>query len=315
MYFQKTVGNSFKLSGIGLHSGSYARVIVSPAPANTGIVFLPPDNNEKNEKNNEETGIKAHFNNLLNTSNAITIGNKGFNIKTIEHFMAVFYIFGITNVFVKVEGNEIPILDGSSREIVKAIEKAGIQAQNAFRDIVYIPYPVWIEENGSYLIVLPNDHFKITYTIDFTSKSEAVGTQTAHYVITKESFKRSIAPARTFGFVEDIELMQNNKLALGGSLDNALHFTKDGLRNDHLRFDNECVRHKMLDLIGDLSLIGYKMAGHFIAYKSGHSLDMMFVKKIDRVIKRNRGSRTISREIVKRNELKFNRFIKTISHS
>ena len=305
MLFQCTIKDSFEVSGVGLHSGESSRVIVSPAPPDSGIVFIP-------RGKTEQEGIRAHYSNLHNTANAITIGNGAYSIKTIEHFMAVFYVYDISNAFVLLEGAEIPILDGSSSSIVEAVEQVGVRIQNAFQRMVYIPYPVWIEENGNYLIVLPNNRFKVTYTIDFSSKSEAVGTQTAHYAIDREIFKNAIAPARTFGFVEEIEHLQSKSLALGGSLDNALHFTRDGLVNDSLRFHNECVRHKILDLIGDLSLIGYKMAGHFIAYKAGHSLDLAFVRKIDRVVKRSRGRRMVPREVVRRRELQFHRFMRKI---
>jgi len=301
MYFQNTIKKQVELKGIGIHSGCRSNVSLIPAPVNTGIIFLPLNKDPLNE-------IKAHIDNLLFTNNAITIGIEGFNIQTIEHFMAAFYAYDITNLYVLVEGKELPILDGSSREIVDAIESAGIYVQNAFYDIFCIPYPIWVEEDDRYLIALPGNDYKVTYTIDFTSKSDAIGTQTAHFIINKETFKKSIAPARTFGFFEDLDQMKINNLALGGSLDNALVFTKDRLINDDLRFTNECVRHKILDLIGDLSLTGYKIMGHFIACKSGHSMDAELVKKISKLIKRKKASRNISRHIMRRKEIEFNRF-------
>jgi UDP-3-O-[3-hydroxymyristoyl] N-acetylglucosamine deacetylase len=308
MLFQSTIKEPFEIGGVGLHSGEQSRVVVSPAPPDSGIVFIP-------RNKTEQEGIRAHYSNLHNTANAITIGNGAYSIKIIEHFMAVFYVYDISNAYVHLEGTEIPILDGSSISIVEAVERVGVRIQNAFQRLVYVPYLLWIEENGSYLIVLPNNRFKITYTIDFSSKSHAVGTQTAHYAIDKEIFKSCIAPARTFGFVEEIDNLKSKSLALGGSLDNALHFTKDGLMNDSLRFHNECVRHKILDLIGDLSLIGYKMAGHFIAYKAGHTLDLSFVRKIDRMVQRSKGRRIVSRDIVRRRELQFHRFMRRIGSS
>ncbi len=308
MFFQNTVSDSFTIEGIGLHTGASSRVTISPAPVDTGLLFIPDDRDISE-------GIKAHFTNLRSTTNAITIGNNGYDIRTIEHIMAAFYAYDITNAYIRVYGGEMPILDGSSEKYIRAFEEAGMAVQHAVQKIVYIPYPMWIEHNGSYLIVLPNEQFKITYTIDFNSKSEAVGTQTAHYTITRDTFKNSIASARTFGFVEDLEMMQQNNLALGGSLDNALAYTKDGLLNDYLRYDNECVRHKMLDLIGDLSLIGYKMMGHFIAYKSGHSLDLSFVRKINRIMSRISSPRALSHDIIRRKEIRFNRFIQRIQES
>jgi UDP-3-O-[3-hydroxymyristoyl] N-acetylglucosamine deacetylase len=301
MLLQSTVNDTLELKGIGLHNGEKTKVVVFPAPINTGIVFLPL------AKDNRQ-GVKAHYSNILDTSNAITIGSGLFNIKTVEHFMAAFYAFGITNAYVKVEGQEMPILDGSARKVVRAIEKTGVRAQNGLLDVFHIPYPIWVEENSSYLVALPNSQFKVTYTIDFSLKSEAIGTQTAHFSVDKETFKHSIAPARTFGFYEEIEHLKKNNLALGGSLDNALVFTKDGLINDGLRFSNECVRHKILDLIGDLALIGYRLSGHFIAHKAGHSMDLELVKKIDRVMRRKRRIRVIPKEILRRKEFEFNQF-------
>jgi UDP-3-O-[3-hydroxymyristoyl] N-acetylglucosamine deacetylase len=165
-----------------------------------------------------------------------------------------------------------------------------------------------VEENGSYLIALPANDFQVTYTIDFTIKSRAVGTQTAHYRIDRETFVEAIAPARTFGFYEELEFMKRNNLALGGSLDNALVFTREGLINDDLRFADECVRHKILDLIGDLALIGYPLHGHFIAYKAGHSVDLALAKRIDMVRRRKQRSRVIPREIMRRRETEFKKF-------
>ena len=304
MFFQSTIKQRVKLTGIGLHSGSETALSLIPAPVDTGIVFIPSDS----ACSDEESGIRAHVDNLKSTHNAITIGSNGYDINTIEHFMAAFYVYGITNLYVSMTGHEMPILDGSSRLIVEAVEHAGIEAQNAFHDTFYLPYPVWVEDNGSYLIALPSTGFKITYTIDFTSKSRAIGTQTAHFTINKDTFKNSIAPARTFGFFEDIDMLRANNLALGGSLDNALLYTKEGLVNENLRFDNECVRHKILDLIGGLSLTGQNVAAHFIAYKSGHSIDMKLVKKLDVVMKRNKSERKVPRKILAKRKVQFERF-------
>lgn len=301
LFFENTIENSVKVTGIGLHSGTKTTVTLLPAPIETGIVFVPDGADSR-------SGIRAHVDNLRDTHNAITIGNNGYDIKTIEHFMSAFYALGITNLYVLVEGNEMPIFDGSSKEIVEAVERAGTKVQNTFFDTFYLPYPVWVEDNGRYLIALPSTSFKITYTIDFSSKSSAIGTQTAHFTINKDVFKNSIAPARTFGFFEDINTMRGNNLALGGSLENALLYTREGLVNKTLRFDNECVRHKILDLIGDLSLTGHRIAAHLIAYKSGHSLDMKLVKKLDMVIKRNRSVRKVPRKITAKRKIQFERF-------
>jgi len=301
MFFQCSINREVELEGIGIHSGKISKVKLAPAPVDSGIVF-------KQENGRISERIRAGLETLVHTHNAITIGNGKFKIQTIEHFMAVFYALGITNLYVLVNGDELPILDGSAREIVKAIDSVGISIQNAFSDVFYIPYPLWIENDGRYLIALPGNEFKITYTIDFTSKSSAVGTQTAHFHIQPEIFKEAIAPARTFGFVEDIYYMRNNNLARGGSLENALVFTKDRLINQDLRFANECVRHKILDLIGDLSLAGCKIMGYFIAHKSGHSMDMEIVRKISKLAAKSKSYKTLPRELLKRKEMEFEEF-------
>jgi UDP-3-O-[3-hydroxymyristoyl] N-acetylglucosamine deacetylase len=302
MFFQRTLKKRVDLEGVGIHSGKISRVSLVPAPADTGIVFLPV------EPMNERKGVRAHIDNLLFTNNAVTIGCNGFNIQTIEHFMATFFAYDITNLYILVEGPELPILDGSAGTIVEAIEAAGVHMQNAFCELFHVPYPVWVERDGRYLIALPGDDFKVTYTIDFASKSRAVGTQTAHFTIDQKTFRESIAAARTFGFSEDLEVMKMNNLALGGTLENALLFTREKLVNDQLRFSNECVRHKILDLIGDLALMGTKLMGHFIAHKAGHSMDAELVHKLSRLVKRTRASRNMSRHIIRRKEIEFRQF-------
>ena len=298
MNFQSTIQRRVDFNGVGIHSGEESQVSLIPAPMNTGIVF-------KSALDANGEGFHAHVRYLRSTSNAITVGVDGFSVQTIEHFMAAFYALGISNLYVQVEGPELPILDGSCRNIVDKIEEAGIHNQNAVQDIFFIPYPIWVENGGSYLIALPGEDFKVTYTIDFSSKSSAVGTQTAHYKIDRSTFVQSIAPARTFGFYEDIETLRRKKLGLGGSFANALIFTKDTLMNEGLRFADECVRHKILDLIGDLSLVGCPLRGHFIAHKSGHAMDMELAKRIDRMMKRKRIPVHVSRQILRKKEEEF----------
>jgi len=301
MLLQGTVQREIEFEGVGLHRGRSVKVTIQPASADTGIVFCSISDGYIYQ-------VRAHYTNLVTTHNAITIGNEGFSIQTIEHFMAAFYALGVSNASILVQGREMPILDGSSKQIIEAILAAGIQTQDVIQENFRIPYPVWIEKNGGYLIALPADDFRVTYTIDFSPKSSAVGTQTAHFIVDRDTFIESIAPARTFGFYEELEHLKRNNLALGGSLDNALVFTRDGLINDDLRFANECVRHKVLDLIGDLSLIGYRLAGHFIAYKAGHAMDLELARKIDMVRRRKQRSKIISREIVRRREFAFKKF-------
>jgi UDP-3-O-[3-hydroxymyristoyl] N-acetylglucosamine deacetylase len=306
MLLQSTVASDILIEGIGLHSGLPVSVTIQPAPENTGILFSSSHNHTVKD-------VRAHYSNLQRTQNAITIGNESFNIQTIEHFMSAFFAFGISNAILVVHGSEMPILDGSSKEIINALQNVGIRTQGAIQESFRVPYPIWVEDNSSYLIALPADDFRITYTIDFTSKSSAVGTQTAHYMVDRDTFTDSIAPARTFGFYEEIETLKSNNLARGGSLANALVFTKDELVNDSLRFENECVRHKILDLIGDLALIGYRLSGHFVAHKAGHAMDLALARKIDTVKKHKQRGSAIPRQILRRRELEFQKFRERIN--
>jgi len=311
MYFQGTIKNEITIEGIGLHTGKRNKVRILPAAPDTGIVFTPMKNDEGTVTDKDT--VHANIKNVIATNNALTIGNDNFKVKTIEHFLAAFFALGITNLIVMVDGEEMPILDGSSKEIIDMIESVGIMVQNSFCIPIYLPYPVWAEMNGSYLIALPSSNFKVTYTIDFTSKSKAIGTQTAQYVITPEIFKDEIAPARTFGFYEDIEDLYKSNLAQGGSTENALIFTKDELLNDELRYNDECVRHKILDLIGDLAVLGKRINAHIIAYKSGHTLDIELVKKINRSLRRTRNINRVPAEIIKEKHREFYRFKRRIN--
>ncbi len=325
MYFQGTIKKEVSFKGIGLHTGRESEIKLFPAPPDTGIVFVKINNQneygcrsiecfdsiEKILKNG--TIIEAKTANITETNNALTIGKGQEKVKTIEHFMAAFYSLGITNLYVAVIGEEMPILDGSSKPIIKKIEKAGIVNQNSICTPVYLPYPLWVEQNGSYLIALPSSRLKVTYTIDFTNKSSAIGTQTAQFVINTDIFKKEIAPARTFGFYEDIEKLKKVNLAKGGSVNNALIFTKDGVINESLRFKDECVRHKILDLIGDMALLGRRVVAHFIAYKSGHTLDIEMVKKIEKSIRRTRHLHKVPSEVVRKKQREFNSFRKRIN--
>jgi len=311
VYFQGTIKNEVTIEGIGLHTGKKSRVRILPAAANTGIIFTPMKKGEGIAT--DSNAVKAEINNILETNNALTIGNNNFQIKTIEHFLAAFFALGITNIIVMVDGEEMPILDGSSMGIVDKIETANIEAQSPVCTPIYIPYPVWVEMNGSYLIALPSSNFKITYTIDFTTKSRAVGTQTAQYLVTADIFRNEIASARTFGFYEDIEKLRKYNLAQGGSVDNALIFTRYALINDSLRYDDECVRHKILDLIGDLATLGRRINAHFIAYKSGHTLDIKLVKKIVKSLRRTRNINRVPAEIIKEKHKAFYQFKRRIN--
>jgi len=267
---QRTIKNEVSFEGIGLHTGRYARVILKPASRDSGITFIRSDKN---------TVIKAHVGSVIDTAFATTIGQDGAKIRTVEHIMAALAGLGIDNIFVDVDGPEIPILDGSSTELLNIILKAGIAKQGKKRPYLRIKRPVIFDDGNSKVAALPYEGRRITYSIFFNHYG--FGEQRLSIEINEETFAREIAPARTFGFLKDIEYLRTNGLAKGGSLENAIILGENGVLNSSgLRFKDEFVRHKVLDSIGDLAILGFPIYGHIIANKSGHSTNIKFLKKL-----------------------------------
>lgn len=256
--------------GIGLHTGRYASVTLKPAPRDTGVIFHRTD---------RMMVVRAHIGAVTDTAFATTLGNETIKIKTVEHIMAVLAGLGIDNVIIEVDGPEIPILDGSSTELVGIILKAGIAKQGKKRPYLRITRPISMEDGHSEVAIYPYDGRKITYRIYFSH--HLLGEQNLDIELNEETFIREIAPARTFGFLKDVEYMMAKGLAKGGSLNNAVILSDTGVMNSSgLRFKDEFVRHKVLDLIGDFSLIGFPIYGHIFASKSGHSTNLKFMKKL-----------------------------------
>lgn len=267
---QRTIKNEVSFEGIGLHTGRYARVTLKPASRDNGITFIRSDKN---------TVIKADVGSVIDTAFATTIGQDGAKIRTVEHIMAALAGLGIDNIFVDVNGPEIPILDGSSTELISIILKAGIAKQGKRRPYLRIKRPVIFDDGNSKVAALPYDGRRITYSIFFNHYG--FGEQRLSIEINEETFAREIAPARTFGFLKDIEYLRTNGLAKGGSLENAIILGENGVLNSSgLRFKDEFVRHKVLDSIGDLAILGFPIYGHIIANKSGHSTNIKFLKKL-----------------------------------
>ncbi|MFI5296144.1 MAG: UDP-3-O-acyl-N-acetylglucosamine deacetylase [Thermodesulfovibrionales bacterium] len=267
---QRTIKNEVSFEGIGLHTGRYARVTLKPASRDNGITFIRSDKN---------TVIKADVGSVIDTAFATTIGQDGAKIRTVEHIMAALAGLGIDNIFVDVNGPEIPILDGSSTELISIILKAGIAKQGKKRPYLRIKRPVIFDDGNSKVAALPYDGRRITYSIFFNHYG--FGEQRLSIEINEETFAREIAPARTFGFLKDIEYLRTNGLAKGGSLENAIILGENGVLNSSgLRFKDEFVRHKVLDSIGDLAILGFPIYGHIIANKSGHSTNIKFLKKL-----------------------------------
>ena len=266
---QRTIRRQVTTEGVGLHSGEVVRLTLSPAGADTGVLFRAPDG----------TLIPALSDRVVDSHFATTIGAFGVKVRTIEHLMAAIAAMGIDNILVDVSGGELPAMDGSSRPFVELLASAGHASLPARRRPLVIEEPIRVEEGTRWIQVLPAESFRISYTLDHDHP--AIGLQTASFVITEEVFAEQIAPARTYGFLRDVGVMRKNGLGLGGSLDNAVVVGKRNVLNDTLRFSDEFVRHKILDLIGDLLLLGRPLVGHVIARNGGHSLNHQLVVAIE----------------------------------
>jgi UDP-3-O-[3-hydroxymyristoyl] N-acetylglucosamine deacetylase len=219
-------------------------------------------------------------------SYATTLMKKGVMISTVEHLLSSLYGLGIDNVYIDLNSMEVPILDGSGLGFVEAIEKAGILEQTSLRRYLLIQDPIEVRYGDKWAGVYPGFVPRATYKINF--EHNAIGIQEIEMELTPESYRREIAPARTFGFISDVEYLKKCGLIRGGSLENAVVLDKDGIVNDHLRFPSEFVRHKMLDLLGDISLVGYPIIGDLYAEKAGHAIHTALADKIARLKNRFR---------------------------
>jgi UDP-3-O-[3-hydroxymyristoyl] N-acetylglucosamine deacetylase len=270
MRLQRTLKQEVIFEGIGLHTGRHSRVCLKPAPRDTGILFVRADKN---------LAIKASVGSVTDTAFATTIGFNGSKVRTVEHILAALAGLGIDNVFIEVNGSEIPILDGSSIELTSLILKGGIAKQSKKRPYIRITRPIVLSDGHADIAAFPYNGRRITYRIHFNH--HLLGEQKLSLELNEESFAIEIAPARTFGFLKDVEYLKANGFARGGSFDNAIILGENGILNSSgLRFKDEFVRHKILDLIGDLSLLGYPIYGHIIANKSGHTTNLKFLKKL-----------------------------------
>ena len=267
---QRTLHQEVNFEGIGLHTGRHSSVSLKPAPRDTGILFLRRDKNSI---------IRASVDSVTDTAFATTVGYNGAKIRTVEHILAALAGLGVDNALIEVDGPEIPILDGSSIGLTEMILNSGIAKQSKKRPVMRITHPVALSDGSAEIAVLPFDGRRITYRIQF--HHHLLGEQSLSIDLTEESFVMEIAPARTFGFLKDVEYLKANGFARGGSFDNAIILGDKGILNSTvLRFQDEFVRHKILDLIGDLSLLGVPIYGHIIANKSGHTTNLKFLKKL-----------------------------------
>ncbi|RLD18422.1 MAG: 3-hydroxyacyl-[acyl-carrier-protein] dehydratase FabZ [Caldiserica bacterium] len=266
---QRTIEREVSIEGVGLHTGEKSRVTLKPAKSNTGIVF-------KKEKGDEV--VPAIVENVNGVLRGTTISKDSLTFHTIEHLLAALFALGIDNLIVEMSSSEPPICDGSANEFVKLIEEAGIKELDEEKRFFYINKPIEYVNGDTRIVYVPDSDFVISCTIDY--KHPFVGTQYLSLKITPENFKKEIAPSRTFCFDYEIEHLHAKGLAKGGSLENAIVIGENGIHNPPLRFKDEFVRHKILDLIGDLSLLGLPIKGHIIAFKCGHLHNINFVKKL-----------------------------------
>ena len=271
MRFETTVQRGAEATGVGLHSGVPVSIRILPAPVSTGIVFVRTDL--------DNFAIPASWRNVARVSYATSLMRQGVLISTTEHLLSVLYSMGIDNAFIEIDNLEVPILDGSGMPFVNLIESAGIRHYRRKRRYLRIRRPVSVEDKGKRITILPDESFRLTCEIQF--EHPLVGRQSMEMEVTPERYAAEIAPARTFGFEYELDQMRNMGLIRGASLDNAVCFDRSGVLNPGgLRFDDECCRHKALDLIGDLALIGKPLLGHVIAERAGHAMHAALVARI-----------------------------------
>ena len=257
--------------GVGLHSGEITTVTLMPALANSGIRFVRSDLPDRPE-------IPAQVNLVQQTMLSTELVTPNGSVRTVEHLLAALWGAGVTDLLIEVDGGEMPLLDGSAIEWVKVIESVGTQAIGIERDRSSLQEPIWIREGDIFVAAIPSTELRFSYGIDFELK--AIGNQWHSWSPAIEPFSTAIAPARTFGLAHQIEQLQAAGLIKGGSLDNALVCGPDGWINPPLRFANEPVRHKLLDLIGDLSLVADLSIAHYLAYKASHRLHTQLAHKL-----------------------------------
>jgi UDP-3-O-[3-hydroxymyristoyl] N-acetylglucosamine deacetylase len=270
MVQQRTLKSPVGIQGVGLHSGERARIRVMPAPAGSGIVFV--------RKDMGGVEIPASHEYVVSSSLATTVSMGGASVATVEHLLAALFGLGVDNARIEVDGPEIPIVDGSAAPFVEALQTTGIVAQAAPRRVLNLSRPVAVRHGERTVLALPSTDLRISYAIDFAHP--AIGYQAVTLRMDERVFAASIAPARTFCLLRDVNAMRDSGLALGGSLDNALVVGDDGVLNGELRFRDEFVRHKVLDLIGDLALAGAPLRAHVIVFKGGHRMHAALVQKI-----------------------------------
>ncbi|MBF0187237.1 MAG: UDP-3-O-acyl-N-acetylglucosamine deacetylase [Magnetococcales bacterium] len=272
MLFQRTLKNTIRCTGIGLHSGEKAYLSLRPAPESAGIVFRRTDH--------DGAPIPVTVENVVDSQLCTTLANSdGIRVSTVEHLLAAFAGLGVDNAYIDLDGPEVPIMDGSAAPFVFLIQCAGIVTQKMPKRWIRIRRPVTVEQDGKRASFEPSDRFQINFLIDF--EHPMLSEQDIHLDLTETSFIKEVCRARTFGFLKDVETLQSQGLARGGSLDNAIVIDDFRILNEGgLRYENEFVRHKIMDAIGDLYLLGHPIIGRFSGTRSGHALNNRLLRKL-----------------------------------
>lgn len=268
---QKTIASEVSFSGMGLHTGSLTTMTFKPAPPDSGVTFYRVDLPDR-------PAIQADIDHVVDVSRGTTIGLNGAKVHTVEHVLAAIYGLDIDNIAIELDGPEIPNGDGSAHPFMTVLSKDRLVEQDAERQYIQITDPVYYRCDDVTLSILPADELRVTMTIAYDHV--AIGTQYASFTITPETFEKEIAPARTFCFLREVKMLQEQGLIKGGSLESAVVIGDESILNDDLRFPDEFVRHKMLDLLGDMYLLGRRVKGHVIGVKCGHAKNVMFSKQI-----------------------------------
>jgi UDP-3-O-[3-hydroxymyristoyl] N-acetylglucosamine deacetylase len=272
MHLQRTLKKEINCFSVGLHTGRKVNMNISSAPVDTGIKFIRTDLPDA-------APIHANYNNVCDTMLATSLGNNGVTVSTVEHLLSAFSGMGVDNAIIELDSFEVPIMDGSALPFVNMLKEVGTRVQEKNKRLLIIKKPVSVTEGDASAMLLPAEEFKITYEIDF--KHPVIGKQSYSITFSDEKYEKEICAAQTFGFLKDLEFLQAKGLALGGSLKNVIVLDdKKIINKEGLRIPNVFVKHKILDAIGDLFLLGMPIIGHFIAYKSGHRLNNMLLKEL-----------------------------------
>lgn len=283
-YLQHTLATPIDFVGLGLHSGKAVRMTLMPAPANTGYIFYRLDEDESINQ------IPARWHTVTDTRLSTTVANShGLSVSTIEHLVAALSANGVDNCRINIDGPEVPVMDGSSKPFVERIEAAGLKAQDEPRQAIVVTKTIRVDEKNASATLMPFPEFWVDMTIDFDAG--VIGKQRVALPVNPQMFNQHLSTARTFGFADQVETMRKIGLALGGSLRNAVLVSDQGVENpEGLRYDNEFVRHKALDAIGDLSLTGANLVGCLVGNCSGHRLN----NRVLRALLRNQDSWTLT---------------------